>query len=527
MFMPNDVYTYTHKRIRVLWSDPETVVWIDLDSEKGLPRHSSRSEFEHSMASGELKVLPDPFTAISMKAPKPQSRAKEVQDRAWNAIQEAVRCEPQIYVRHTRGPMVSQIMDISGASKQTVYRWLRRYWRYGKSKFALSGQYDNCGGPGKAKKLGDKKIGAPRTRTPGAGINVDDQIKRIFRVSIEKCLLHEGEYEFNYAYNQVLIAFGISIPCKPEDLIDVPTERQFRYFYEKEYSPLEITRRRKGEINYRKDFRPVLSTSTSEVDGPGSRYQIDSTIADIYLVSEQDRTRIVGRPTMYFVVDVFSRAIVGLDISFENPSWVSAMGALVNAVSDKVEYCARYGVESHAHEWPLPGLPESIITDRGAEFIGRHIEVLSEAFQVSIETTPPYRADWKGIVERDFRTIQQKMKPYTPGYVTRKAVGKKRHGKDYRLESLLTLNEFTALIINIVRFYNNENPIAKYDPDSDIPPDLELIPMELWDWGITHRTGKLRRPDYELVRVNLMPHTSATVTEHGLRVFGCYYSCRV
>jgi hypothetical protein len=117
------------------------------------------------------------------------------------------------------------------------------------------------------------------------------------------------------------------------------------------------------------------------------------------------------------------------------------------------------------------------------------------------------------------------MKPFVDGYVTGQAIGKKRHGKDYRLDSVLTLKEFTGMIIRIVRYYNNESFISKYDPDSDIPSDFEHIPMNLWKWGIKNRTGKLRRPDPELVRINLMPHTSATITVHGLRLFGCYYSC--
>jgi len=48
----------------------------------------------------------------------------------------------------------------------------------------------------------------------------------------------------------------------------------------------------------------------------------------------------------------------------------------------------------------------------------------------------------------------------------------------------------------------------------------------LWNWGIEYRTGLLRRPDSELVKVKLLPHTNATVTEHGLKLFGCYYSCK-
>jgi hypothetical protein len=525
MFMPNDVFALSSQRVRVLWSSGEVVVWIDIDDDRALPKLSSRQEFEHLMASNELKSITDPHIDISMTTPKNGSKSEEVQNRAWNAIKAIVFREPEIYQKNTRGPLLASVLENSGATKQTVYRWLRRYWQLGKCENALSGRYDLCGGIGKTKTVGKKKLGAPRTRTPGTGINVDESIKSVFRVVIEKCVLNEGEYEFDYAYNQVLIAFGVSIPCKAEDLLEVPTERQFRYFYEKEYSPIEITIKRKGEINYLKDFRPVLGTSTAEVAGPGSRYQIDATIADVYLVSERDREKIIGRPTFYLVVDVFSRAIVGMYIGLENASWVSAMEALSNSVLDKIAYCESYGISITEDMWPTSGLPESLIGDKG-EILGRHIEVLSKGFNVNIENTPSYRADWKGIVERYFRTVQVKMKPFVEGYVTGAAIGKKRHGKDYRLDATLTLNEFTQMMIKIVLYYNNDHEITTYDPDQDIPENLPYNPIVLWNWGIEYRTGRLRRPPADLVKVNLLPHTEATVTEHGLKVFGCFYTCK-
>jgi len=173
----------------------------------------------------------------------------------------------------------------------------------------------------------------------------------------------------------------------------------------------------------------------------------------------------------------------------------------------------------------MQGLPEHIIGDKG-EILGRHVEVLSKAFHVEIQNTPSYRAGWKGIVERYFRTIQTKMKPFVEGYVTKSPIGKKRHGADYRQDGILTLKEFTKMIIKIVLHYNNEHVIRTYDVDSGIPKKLPANPLTLWSWGIEYRTGLLRRPDSELVKVNLLPHTNATVTEHGLKLFGCYYSCR-
>ncbi|WP_226898072.1 Mu transposase C-terminal domain-containing protein, partial [Pseudoalteromonas nigrifaciens] len=205
----------------------------------------------------------------------------------------------------------------------------------------------------------------------------------------------------------------------------------------------------------------------------------------------------------------------------------SAMEALSNTVLDKVEYCKQFDIDITKEMWPTVGLPESIIGDRG-EILGRHIEVLSKAFNVNIENTPPYRADWKGIVERYFKTVQVKMKPFVEGYVTKEAIGKKRHGKDYRQDSTHTLKEFTQMMIKIVIFYNNEHTLSEYDPDKDkdLPNDLPYNPLDLWEWGIQYRTGRLRRPSPDIVKVNLLPHTEATVTEKGLKLFNCYYTCK-
>ncbi|MDC9611690.1 transposase, partial [Pseudoalteromonas sp. GABNS16H] len=83
----------------------------------------------------------------------------------------------------------------------------------------------------------------------------------------------------------------------------------------------------------------MTSTSGNLNFGPGARYEIDATIADLYLVAEDDPAPIIGRPVLYFVKDVFSRMVVGMYVGLENPSWVAAMVALSNAFSDKTTYC--------------------------------------------------------------------------------------------------------------------------------------------------------------------------------------------
>jgi putative transposase len=68
--------------------------------------------------------------------------------------------------------------------------------------------------------------------------------------------------------------------------------------------------------------------------------------------------------------------------------------------------------------------------------------------------------------------------------------------------------------------------LSSYDPDKDVPNDLPYNLLLLWESGIQYRTGRLRRPNADIVKVNLLPHTEATITKKGLKLFNCYYTCK-
>jgi hypothetical protein len=91
---------------------------------------------------------------------------------------------------------------------------------------------------------------------------------------------------------------------------EIPTEPQMRHFYISQYKAIDKAVNRISETSYRKDVRALPSTSTAQAIGPGSRYEIDATTADIYLVSDDDENRVLGRPTLYILIDVFTRMAV-------------------------------------------------------------------------------------------------------------------------------------------------------------------------------------------------------------------------
>ena len=98
-----------------------------------------------------------------------------------------------------------------------------------------------------------------------------------------------------------------------------PNVRQLRHYIRTHYHHSHGSRTRKGEHNWLLQGRAILGHGDHGTQGPGDKYQVDATVADVFLVSQYDRRRIVGRPVIYFVIDVWSRLIVGVYVGFEGP----------------------------------------------------------------------------------------------------------------------------------------------------------------------------------------------------------------
>jgi hypothetical protein len=143
---------------------------------------------------------------------------------------------------------------------------------------------------------------------------------------------------------------------------------------------------------------------------------------------------------------------------------------------------------------------------------------------IRVENAAPYRADWKGLVERHFGLIHAHVKPFLPGYVDphRRKIG----GSDYRLDARLNLDDFTEIVINIIK-HHNRHELKKYQRDADmIADDVPPIPIELWKWGIRNRSGHLKTFQEDFVKFSLMPKRKARITERGIRFNKLlYYTC--
>ena len=518
MFRVNETLAFNGATYRILQLSPEQAIWICLDDPAAFPVLVSIDELHAALEDGALTRAEDPFADVAMIVPEEESAAQIKRDRNLAMIRPVVD-DPLFYSPKVRGAAIRRIVESGESTKRNLYTLLRRYWQRGQTPNALLPDYRNSGGKGKRRKA-ESKLGRPRVHTPGIGAIVDEQTERLFRIAIEKHYLKDTESGFPYAYRRFKDLYENMFPDTPKT--EMPTRGQMYHFYRREYGQAERVMKRMSRIEYNKDGRPLIGTAGADVAGPGSRFEIDATIADIYLVSDNDRREIVGHPVIYLVIDVFSRMVAGLYIGFRAPSYAVAIQALAVAMTDKVEWCRQYGVDITYEDWPVVGLPDAILADRG-ELLGSQIETLENSFSVRIENAPPYRGDAKGIVERYFHTLQASFKPYAPGVVGKTLV-KKRGGKDYRLDAKLTLREFREILVASVLAHNQTHHMEKYDRTSDMPDDLPMTPLAIWNWGVQHRTGRLRKAPEDALRISLLPRTKATVSALGVSVFGLHYT---
>jgi putative transposase len=525
---------------RVLWINREgdAIVTYELNTYNALPVFKKLSEMEELLNLKEIETVE--YNSMPMFDYDDISESsKQIIENRWNVIKSLVTCEPDIYISKRRGAMIEKVTEENSTIKKTIYKWLRKYWEDGKTKSALLPDIYKCGGMGKTKSVGIKKRGRPSKKISDIqinnetnselnqgtisqdGINITDDIRDKISRGYKKFYANKQEMTYVQAYQRTLEGYfskgnyknqnGIIVPII--DLDNSPSLTQFKYWGKQSFSEIEMNKFRKGEIKHELYHRAVVGESTIESFGPGRRFQIDATIADIYLVNRLNKNYIIGRPVVYMVIDVFSRMIVGFYVGLEGPSWMGAMMALYNTTRNKIELCKEFGINIEEGEWDCCNLPDSITVDRGEMESTKPLNLIQN-LGVRIDILPPYRADWKGIIEQNFRRLNNKTLHWLKGTVKKQY--RVRGEEDYRLGALLDLEEFTKVIILSIIYFNGRY-MNYYDKDEQmIRDDVLPIPKDLWRWGIANRTGLLKSYPEDVIKFNLMPSIECSITYRGL-----------
>lgn len=440
-----------------------------------------------------------------------------------------------------RGSKINELTRSQGElklTKKTIYKYIRLYFQAGCSSNALLPSFEKCGARGKrrvAERQDSPKPGRlsalGKEKGHAIGVRVTAEMERKFERGVKR--FYKDNVSLRDAYDLTIREHFYEklkvVNGKRETILppaeELPTFYQFRYWYERIYreqDPVTENIRREGQRIHNLKSRETIGNPKELAFGPGALYQIDPTIADVHIVSSLDPLRIIGRPVTYGCMDVFCHAVAGLSATLEGPNWTGAMLALDIVAVDKVTFCAEYDIPIDISEWPIKGFPQAICADR-AEFEGFNATNLVKGLRARVDTTAPYRADWKAIVERHFGLLNQRCVNFLPGRVRKLSRGE----PDARLDAMLNLYDFRQLLIIYVLDYNMNFYLEDYRKDEFMIADhVERYPLDLWNWGVQNRGKCFNAVTRDQLRLNLLPRRTVSVTGSGIHFEGqLYYTC--
>ena len=326
-----------------------------------------------------------------------------------------------------RNKVLREIVSGNSVSRKTVLQYLWLYWVY-QSRNAL--------------------IPAEKSNTEKRPLSADE---KVIRWALNKFYYTPQKQSLQTVYKMMLRAKYCDAKGRLKP--DYPSFWQFRYFFRQHRDPISESISREGIKAYQRNYRPFVG-AVSDYAGTIGTYMTDATVADIYIVSRLSR-RPIGRPVIYTMVDAYSRLITGVYVGLEGGQYALRL-LLQNTFADKVSFCRQHNIEIDPQDWPSRHLPTKIMTDRGSEFLGGPLENLCESYGIEIENLPAYRPDLKGVVEKLFDLIQNAYKPLLKGKGVVESDTQERGAPDYRRQGTLDLEQFTAVVLRCVLYYNSQ-----------------------------------------------------------------------
>ncbi|WP_377082701.1 Mu transposase C-terminal domain-containing protein [Roseomonas xinghualingensis] len=267
----------------------------------------------------------------------------------------------------------------------------------------------------------------------------------------------------------------------------------------------EVVRRREGAAAARSRLGLIVGRLSE--DKPLGLVQIDHTLADVFVVSQQDR-RVLCRPWLTLAIDVATRMVAGFYLSLDPPSALSVSMVLSQAVLPKGEYLQGREVDL---AWPVSGLPARLHLDNAKEFRAQALRRGAAQYGIELEYRPPATPHWGGHIERLIGTMMGALR-LLPG-ATGGSVATR--GDDPEGRAVMTLDELeTWLVHQITGVYHHS-----------IHRGLGKPPIVAWTEAVAELEVPHRQPpDPDRFYLDFLPFQLRTVQRRGVSLFNITYS---
>ena len=413
---------------------------------------------------------------------------KQVNER-FNIIAEIL---PFVSEYKMRTEKINEVSATHNLSKQTVRNYLCLYLVYQ-----------------------NKAVFAPKQRIQDTELSQDE---KNMRWALNKFFYTKNKNSLKTAYTFMLK----NKYCDESGALisEYPSFYQFRYFYRKTRNMQNYYISRDGIKSYQRNNRPLLGDGVQSFASSVGKGMLDSTICDIYLVS--DTGEVIGRPVLTACVDAYSGMCCGYALTWEGGMY-SLRELMLNIVSDKVLHCQKYGISITKTDWNCDSLPGELISDMGKEYTSNTFEQIVD-LGVSLTNLPPYRPELKGVVEKFFDVIQNLYKPILKGKGVIEPDFQERGARDYRKDACLTLMEFEKILLHCIIFYNSKRVLKDFPYSEDmLKSKVQPYSNCIWNWCMERKTANLVQTDIQQLILTMLPRAQGKFTRYGLSVGKLHY----
>jgi len=374
----------------------------------------------------------------------------------------------------------------------------------------------------------NKRTGEPRQRRQGelTRFKCDDHAVRVIWEAIQKVRgpAVKSKDLMNWLRENVFFsvnAAGEKVAFPAEAM---PSVREVLNWRLKLVPRSSTIKRERGESWARKNAQAILGSQIDENAPAGGVGQIDATIWNITILADTAAREPIGPAVVFRLRARDGGLALGIHAGLEAASWAEAACAIDNALKNKVELAAEYGLRIEHEDWPVIGLPAQIYADCGETYNTRPDPFIALT-GTQIHNLPADSPNLKGGVEGDFFVLQTDLNGMTPAAIIKRYEDATK--TKWVVKASMTMKEFMALLL-VAELRRMKQPKQRVK----LPERLAQVPgANTSSLGLWHALSSLNGTglrDFssmrEDVRVSLLSRErTGSVTAYGLLFRGLHY----
>lgn len=396
-------------------------------------------------------------------------------DEQWAEAQRRLSIIRPVLEAPGDGKLLKRIGKENGISTATLYRWVESF-----------------NGTGQISSLAPEKSSGGKNKS-----RLSPEIESIIKVAIEEIYLTSQRSPLKKVCMEIIRR------CKNVGLTPPGTNTIRSRILA--ISDEKRLRARFGKKTAEDKFKPVTGHFPN-VSFPLSVVQIDHTSLDIILVDETYR-KPIGRPWITLAIDIYSRMVAGLYISFDPPGMLGTGMCIANAILPKENWLYSLDIEG---EWPCWGRMKTIHLDNAKEFRGIMLAKACEEYGIEIQWRPVKTPHWGGHIERMLGTLIREIHTL-PG--TTFSNPKQRGEYDSESKAALSLKEFEKWLVSyIVNVYHRRIHTA-----------LGKTPLQAFEEGIYKRGLPPRMFNDYKIKLDFLPYVERSIQVYGIVIDHIHY----